>query len=132
MASTLVTVIGQFLHPPLGLCSLQLVTQTHRDRVVYTRVRGPLQVDAFGIHVVITDFPAGYGRRDVTAGPVEFDTRVMEIAALHTLLNASLYSDRLESRRGSNTLMFSEAAPQSVEVWTAPGLTASVYWVLLL
>jgi hypothetical protein len=130
--SVVVSVIGQFLHPPVGIMRLERVTDTHQNKQVYTRPRGPVVVDAFGIRVGVTSWPAGFGVREVTAGPIEFDRRVVEVAAHHTLLNGELYTDRLETSRGIATLLFSESFPQSVEVWTAPGIIAGIDWLLVL
>ena len=131
-AGGLVTVIGQFLHPPIGLCSLELAADPHVDNAVYQRVRGPILVDAFGINVQVYDWPAGYGHID-TAGLVEFDRTVIKINVLHDLFDSSqLWTDNLETSRYTVTMMFAESFPRSVDVWTAPGVTARVSWLLLL
>jgi hypothetical protein len=130
--SNVVPIIGQFLHPPIGLCALELITDTHSDRVVYTRPRGPVQVDAFGIEVVVTSWPPGYGV-DSSTGREIFDRTVIHLEVLHKLADGStLFTDDVETRNGSLRLMFTESFPESVSVWTSPGVVASVRWILLL
>lgn len=132
MSGTNVGIIQQFLHPPIGLCTLEEASADHVDRVVYTRPRGLVDVDAFGIRVSIFSWPAGYGVDESTTALV-FDRDVIRVNVLHGLLDgSSVFTDQLDTRRGSVTLMFTESFPKSVEIWTSPGIHATVQWVLLL
>lgn len=132
MSGQNVGVIQQFLHPPIGLCSLEEANADHVDRVVYTRTRGPIDVDAFGIRVSIFSWPEGYGVDESTTALV-FDRDVIRVNVLHGMLDgSSVFTDQLDTRRGSVTVMFTESFPKSVEVWTSPGIHAVVDWVLLL
>jgi hypothetical protein len=125
-------VIQQFLHPPIGLCSLEEITTTHSGEAVYQRIRGPVNVDAFGINVLVTDWPAGYGF-DERGVALRFDRTMIIIDVLHDLFDASqLFTDQVETNLGTTTLMFSESFPRSCTVWTPPGVTATVSWLLLL
>lgn len=127
-----VQVIGQFLHPPLALCTLEIAADPHIDQAVYHRVRGPLQVDAFGIDVVVYSWPPGYGHID-TSGVVEFDRTVIKINVLSGLFDGSeLLTDNLEISRSYAAMLFTESFPRGVMVWTPPGVQARVSWILLL
>ena len=130
--STVVSVIEQFLHPALGLCSLELITTTHSGLAVYTRPRGTANVDAFGVHVTLTSWPAGFGLVDTQAGPAFFDRTVIKLGTTKTLQGGPVISaDYLETKLIEAHMMFSETAPQTAEVWTAPGTVARVEWILL-
>lgn len=125
-------VIQQFLHPPIGLCTLELAADPHSGRSVYQRPRGPLLVDAFGINVQIYSWPAGYGF-DERGVALRFDRTMIILDILHDLLDGSqVFTDQLETNLSTATLMFNESFPRSCTLWTPPGVLARVYWVLLL
>jgi hypothetical protein len=131
--STNVSVIQQFLHPPVGLTALEALSgNPYSGLVALDRVRGPVRVDAFGIRWLITGYPDGYG---VTprAGNNAFDRNVIEIAIVHQTLDSNLVvSEQVQSYFAAGTLMFEESFPYVVDVELAPGIEANLYWVLIL
>lgn len=128
-----VSIIQQFLHPPVGLLVREHIpggpfTGLH----AFDRPRGPTRVDAFGIRWLITAFPAGYGVTP-TAGQNRFDRDVMNIAVRHQLLDGEIIvTEEVFMRSATGELLFAESFPFIVDIEGAPGITYDVWWLLVL
>lgn len=132
MGST-VSIIQQFLHPPVGLQTRELIAGgPFTGLQAFTRVRGPINVDAFGIRWLITSFPPGYGVTPA-AGDNLFDRQVIEIAITHKLFDGSLVvTEQSGFRRAAGSFLFNESFPWIVDVELAPGVAADFWWLLVL
>src|SRR5690242_17668138 len=110
--STPVSIIQQFLHPPVGLTRLEaLPANPYSGLNGLQRIRGPVNVDAFGIRWLITAFPPGYGVTPA-AGDNKFDRPVIDIAVRHQLLSGEVVTtSQMESIRAAGTMMFEESFP---------------------
>lgn len=128
-----VSIIQQFLHPPIGLCTLEVISGApFTDLVAVDRPRGLVRTDAFGIRYLITFSPDGYGITPA-AGSNVFDRPVVEIATRHQLLSGDIIVTSQQTySTASGTLMFEESFPYIVDLLFSPGIEASLWWVLLL
>lgn len=131
--STPVSIIQQFLHPPIGLLVLEaLPANPYSGLNGLQRIRGPINVDAFGIRWQIVGYPAGYG---VTprAGDNQFDRPVIEVAVQHQLLDSTLVvTEQSFFDRAAGHVLFNESFPYIIDVELAPGITADLFWLLAL
>lgn len=130
-----VSIIQQFLHPPIGLCVLEPLPGNPYGPgglVGLQRIRGPVNVDAFGIRWLITSYPAGYGV-DVGAAVNFFDRTVLSIGVQHQLFSGTIIvTEQLDTRLAAGHLMFQESFPYIVDVQLAPGVEANFWWLLVL
>lgn len=128
-----VSIIQQFLHPPIGLCTLEVISGApFSDVVAVDRPRGLVRTDAFGIRYLVTFSPPGYGISD-GAGSNHFDRPVVEIATRHQLLDGEIIVTSQQAYdTASGTVMFEESFPYIVNLLFSPGIEASLWWVLVL
>lgn len=132
MPSIPITLIQQFLHPPLGVMGLQLITGsplgagTH----VLTRPAGPVGVDAFGILYSVVLEPPGVG--STVGESTIFELRVVQAVVHHQMLTSEMViSQVLEGFRDSDLLLFQEAIPHDVTLFITTGFSIDVFWVLV-
>lgn len=134
MPGTDVNVINFFLHPPLGVMTLEHIPSAPLGpggTYALNRPRGPVNTDAFGLLWSVTGEALGVGK---TVGiQTEFEERVIEIVVSHQLLDATfVISQRLTSTLDSGFMLFSEALPYDVNVMLGPPFQVDLYWVLVL
>lgn len=126
-------VINFFLHPPLGVMTLEHIPTapfTGPVQVALNRPRGPVHTDAFGIVWSVTAEAAGVGRVDGIQ--TEFDERVVEIVVSHILLDGTpIVSQRVVSWLDSGFMLFSEALPYDLNVRIGPPFQVDFWWVLI-
>ena len=128
-----VSIIEQFLHPPISLCALEaLPGNPYSGLNGLQRIRGPVNVDAFGIRWLITAFPAGYGV-SVGAAVNFFDRTILELGIQHRMLDGTIVvTQQEETRLVTGYSMFDAAFPYVVDVQLAPGVAANLWWILVL
>jgi hypothetical protein len=131
--SAVTSVIGQFLHPPVGVTRLeQLPNNPYSGFNVLSRPRGLLGVDAFGLRYIVQSAPPGYG---LVSGAAQgyYDRSVIDLAVLHQMLDGNVIVSAEASYRVSGlTVMFEQSFPYRIQVQLAPGVTANFWWILLL
>lgn len=125
--------ISLFLHPPIGtMVREQLPAEPYSGLVSVNRPRGVAGTDAFGIRFLLLSLPPGYGQTPV-AGLTETDRRVVTITTHHQLFDGNIIVT--SSASFSNTtdqVLFAESLPHHVELEFAPGVTARLWWLLVL
>jgi hypothetical protein len=127
-------VIEQFLRPPLGLITLEHIPQfpSFVDQHLQ-RVRGPLFVDAYGIRVLVSAFPAGYGIVNNLTGTNIFDRTVWSVGVETLLLGGEIITEQVQpSREAAGFVAFVSAFPFFVHVVPAPGIQLDAWWMLRL
>jgi len=128
-----VSIIQQFLHPPLGTLAREALSgNPYTGYNLLTRPAGPIGVNAFGIAWALDSAPAGYG------SPVGFvssgyDRVVLKLRVFHVLFDSSdVRSQVLDTNQPVGYLLFNESFPFSVATEWSPGVTGSFYWLLVL
>lgn len=128
-----VSIIQQFLHPPLGLLSIEaLAGNPYSGYNLLTRNSGPIGVNAFGIMWAAETWPAGYGRN---AGVIDtdFDRRILRIRVYHVLFDSTgVESQTIDTNVQTGYTLFSESFPFSIGTEWNVGVTGSFYWLLAL
>jgi len=132
--ATATGVIEQFLRPPLGLITLEHITgfPTFSDMHLQ-RVRGPINVDAYGIRVLVQFAPAGYGVVNTLAGTNLFDRTMWTVGVDTLLLDGLVIAEQLEERKEAlGFVAFVSAFPYFVHIVPAPGVELDAWWMLRL
>jgi hypothetical protein len=127
-----VSVIQQFLHPPLGVLSIEALSgNPYSGYNLLTRTAGPIGVNAFGLMWATETWPAGYGAPVGTiAGP--FDRVMLKIVVFHVLFDTTgVRSQIINTREQTGFVLFDESFPFSVGTEWSPGVTGSFYWLLV-
>lgn len=127
------SVIQQFLHPPLGLLSIEALSgNPYSGYNLFTRTAGPVGVNAFGIMWAAESWPDGYGRNALVID-TDFDRNILRIQIYHTLLDSTgVVSEFLDTNRQTGYMLFNESFPFSVGTEWQPGVAGSFYWLLAL
>jgi len=127
-----VSIIQQFLHPPLGLLQFEaLGGNPYSGYNLLTRTVGPIGVNAFGLAWAAETWPAGYGAPVgfISSG---FDRTILKIRVFHVLLDTnSLESQLIDTNEQAGYILFNESFPFSVATEWSPGVTGSFYWLLV-
>lgn len=133
MPGVSVPIIELFLHPPVGLLRRELIAGGPFTGLNgFQRIRGPLNVDAYGVRWLITSFPAGYGVTP-SAGQNFFDRTVMNIAVRHQLLDGEIVvTDERFERSATGQLLFAESFPYIVDMFGAPGVSYNAWWLVII
>lgn len=126
------SVIQQFLHPPLGLLSIEALSgNPYSDYTLLSRTAGPVGVNAFGIMWAAESWPDGYGRNGGVID-TDFDRRILRIQIYHVLLDSTgVVSEVVDTNRQTGYHLFNESFPLSVGTEWSPGVVGSFYWLLV-
>jgi len=127
------TVISQFLHPPLGLLSIEALSgNPYSGYTLLNRPAGPIGVNAFGIMWAAESWPDGYGRNSMFID-TDFDRRILRVQVYHILFDGTgVVSEFLDTNRQTGYMLFNESFPFSVGTEWQPGVVGSFYWLLAL
>ena len=131
---SLTGVIQSALHPPLELCVLEAIAGGPYGSGIHAfqRVRGAVNVDAFGITWSTVTLPAGYGL-NVGASSNYADRVILQIGEFGRLLDGSLHViDQADYTRVQGIHLFHMFSPQVIDVQIAPYVTMNFSWVLFL
>jgi hypothetical protein len=131
--STSLGVIQQFLHPPIGLCTLEAIAGgPYTGLHGFTRPRGIRNLDAMGFYWLITSIPDGYGL-NIGAFANYYDRDVLSIEVVTRMLDGTdTLTQSVSTRLNQGHIMFDESFPQVVDVLVQPFVEAEFSWVLLL
>lgn len=129
----LTTVINEFAHPPFGALTRELIgTLTSTGNVHHlTRVRGPVNVDAFGIAWDVFSAPAGGGRTNRVVTSYE-DTFIQFGVRYTDLSGHDFYGELANIREDGRYFLWAQALPTAVDVWVFPNFAVTMYWLLAL
>lgn len=128
-----VSVVQQFLHPPIGLLAREVIAGGPFSAYnSFQRVRGPVGVDAFGIGWDLEDWPDGYGTSGEPVALV-FDRTVLVLRILHRFFDGSdAWTQVATVRNQTGFVLFDEALPWLVRTNLSPGVSASFWWLVAL
>jgi len=131
MAGVSVGVIEQFLHPPLGAMTRELIVGPISGSGTLTRPRGPIAVDAFGIQASVFSAPAGWGFID--GDPNIYIHRYGQFAVKHTLLDGGdVYSEITDLYYDGQLFVWQSALPTALHYYVEPGFVLTLRWLLAL
>jgi len=126
-------IIGEFAHPPWGVIQRELIGTYGPGPVTASlqRVRGPINVDAFGIAWSVFAVPAQAGRRVRVV--TEYEDNFMQYGVLYTdLTGHSFYGELADVSLDGQYVLFQQPLPTSVDIWIFPGFSVTLYWLLAL
>jgi len=124
-------IITQLAHPPYGLLSRETAFLLGPGVTQLQRIRGPVNVDAFGIAFSFITIPAGFGRRNNIH--VDYENPIVIFAPLYTLFDGhDQYGDTVEVMHEGDLYYLGQLFPKRIDVWVAPGCTVQQYFVLAL
>ncbi len=126
-------VISEFAHPPWGTLSRSLIGTLTPAGNVHTlqRVRGPINVDAFGITWSVTTAPAAAGRR--TRVVTTFEDSFIQLGVRYTDLSGhDFYGQLFDVNQDGQYFMWDQPIPTAIDVWVFPNFAVTMYWLLAL
>lgn len=131
MPSNPLGVIEQFLHPPLGIMSSEVIPGLFTGDGVLSRPRGPVPTDAFGMRFSFITVPAGFGFK---LGAVkEYESRILQLAVEHTMIDGhGIISQVADFRSDNLPFLFDLALPLQVHFSIVPGVSVQFFWLLAL
>jgi hypothetical protein len=126
-----VSVIQQFLHPPLGLLTRELISGTFSGDGSLNRPLMSSGVDAFGLVFSFFTVPTQIG---LTLGSViEYEPRMVQLAVIHTLLDShEVVSEYANFSQEEVPFLWSVALPTRIEYSIYPGVEIVFHWLLAL
>jgi hypothetical protein len=131
--SSITGVINEFAHPPWGSLSRELIaTLTFAgNNHVLQRVRGPINVDAFGIAWSVTTAPAGAGRQ--TRLVTNYEDAFMQLGVRYTDLGGhDFYGELFDQHVDGQYFLWNQPIPTAIDVWIFPNFAVTMYWLLAL
>jgi hypothetical protein len=126
-------VISEFAHPPWGVLTQELVgTFTSSGNVhTLTRVRGPINVDAFGISWSVFTAPAAAGRKTRVVTVYEDD--FLWLGVRYTNLSGNdFYGQVLEVHEDGLYFLWDQPIPTSIDIWVFPNFAVTMSWLVAL
>jgi hypothetical protein len=123
-------VIQQFLHPPVGLLTRELIAPALTGAGTLTRTRGPVGVDAFGIEISFFTIPAAFGR--VLGAVDRFENRIIQLTVQHTLVDGHLVDTEVFDVYSEGIILFTESLPTSIAFDVTVGCTVIGHWLLVI
>jgi len=131
--TTATGVIQQFLRPPLGLTTIEFIPPgSFTAAVTLSRVRGPIQVDAYGIRVLVSSAPVGYGFVDEAAGR-QYDRAMWSMGIFTENLSGQTQNTQPVSSKSALTyIFFEESFPHHINLEPSPGVVLDAWWILRL
>jgi len=126
-------VIQEFAHPPWGILSRELIGTFGPGPVLasLTRIRGAVNVDAYGLAWSVSTAPAGAGRR--VRAVTTYEDQFLQIAVLYTeLLGNTFFGEVQNVQIDGQYFMWQQPTPTAVDIWIFPNFSVTLYWLVSL
>jgi hypothetical protein len=131
LAQPVSTLIQLALHPPYGLCSLETGPTLTTGQYAVKRIRGPINVDCFGIvfHFITIPAPFGY-----TLGIANrYEERIVQWALKFTdAFGHDSFTQPVDVFEEGIYQWFPEMFPTEIEVFVQVGCTVTVSFIVAL
>lgn len=131
MSTVITGVISEFAHPPWGQLHRELgsLVGPGPTTAVLKRIRGPINVDAFGMSWSLFTVPSGYGH---AVGVVDnYYDMLAQFGVLFTDLSGhDFYGQMIDVRQDGLYVLFDQQLPTQVDLWVAPGVVLQHYWLV--
>lgn len=126
-------VINEFAHPPWGSLSRELIgtfTSSGNPHVLQ-RIRGPVNVDAFGITWSVTTVPAQAGRQSRLS--TDFEDPFLQLGVRYTDLGGhDFYGQLFNQTVDGQYFLWDQPIPTAVDLWVFPNFGVTMYWLVAL
>jgi hypothetical protein len=124
-------VIQLFTHPPFGVISRETGPTLTTGQYAVKRIRGPVNVDCFGIAFSFFTIPAAFGW---TEGIVKrYEERICQWSCLYTDLTGHTFQGPMTDVHEEGLLyFFSDAFPTEIDISVQVGCAVVVYFLLAL
>jgi microsomal dipeptidase-like Zn-dependent dipeptidase len=124
-------VVQLFAHPPFGILSRETHASIDHTTANIQRIRGPVNVDAFGISFDFFTIPAAFGW---TEGLVKrYENRILQFAPLYTdLAGHTFHSQITDVYEEGLYFYFEDLFPSRIDVYVTVGCVVIPYWLVAL
>jgi len=124
-------VIQLFSHPPFGVITRETGPTLTSGQYAVTRVRGPAQVDAFGVSFSFLSVPTAFGWREGIMK--NYDDKICEWSARFTdLAGHDFNQPPVEVHQEGLYYFFGDLFPTAIDIWVQVDCTVLVYFLLAL
>lgn len=126
-------VISEFAHPPWGVLSRSLIGTIGPGPTLQTlqRIRGPINVDAFGIAWSVFTAPAAAGRR--TRVVTQYEDTFLQIGVRYTDLGGhDFFGEVIDVNEDGKYFLWAQPIPTAIDCWVFPGFSVTMFWLLAL
>ena len=124
-------IITQLAHPPYGVLTRETGPTLTTGLYQLQRIRGPVNVDAFGVSFSFFTIPAAFGHTDRTDR--DYELPIAEWSAAYTMLDGHVVTSPPQVVRHEGDLYwFDQLLPLHVNVWVQVGCAVTVFWLLAL
>lgn len=122
-------VIDLAAHPPFGILSREVAASIDHTSTNIKRIRGPVNVDAFGISFSFFTIPAAFGS---ALGVVqEYEQRVLQFAPLYTDLSGhTFHSGVTDVYQEGLYYYFADLFPTQIDVYVTVGCVVIPSWLV--
>ncbi|SRR5712691_3662981 len=124
-------VVGLLAHPPYGVLTRETGFTLTSGVTQIQRIRGPVNVDAFGLSFSFFTIPAAFGR--TTRIHTDFELPIVEVAPLYTLFDGHTFYGPTQVLTHEGDLIFlDQLFPTRIDVWVQVGCVVTQFWLVAL
>jgi len=124
-------VITAVEHPPYGVLTREFAFNLTAGVTQVQRIRGPINVDAFGLSFSFITIPAAFG--STQAIHKDYEPPIVEIAPVYTLFDGhTVYGPSQVLHHDGDLLFLDQLFPTRVDVWVQVGCLVSQFWLVAL
>jgi len=124
-------VIGILEHPPYGVLSRETGFTLTAGVTQIQRIRGPVNVDAFGLSFSFVTIPAKFGRTQQVH--LDYELPIVEFAPLYTMFDGhQVYGPSQVLTHEGDLLFLDQLFPTRIDVWVQVGCAVTQFWLVAL
>jgi len=124
-------VITAVEHPPYGVLTREFAFNLTSGVTQVQRIRGPVNVDAFGLSFSFITVPAAFGYTQRIHK--DYEIPIVQVAPLYTLFDGhGLYGPIQELTHEGDIVYLDQLFPTRVDVWVQVGCLVAQYWIVAL
>jgi len=124
-------IITSLEHPPYGVLSREFAFNLTAGVTQVQRIRGPVNVDAFGLSFSFVTIPAAFGFTQQIHK--DYEEPIVEVAPLYTLFDGhTFYGPTQVLHHEGDMLFLDQLFPTRVDVWVQVGCVVAQYWLVAL
>jgi len=124
-------VIGVLEHPPYGVLQREFAFNLTAGVTQVQRIRGPINVDAFGLSFSFITIPAKFGFTQQVHK--DYEVPIVEMAPLYTMFDGhTVYGPTVTLTHEGDLIFLDQLFPTRVDVWVQVGCLVSQYWLVAL
>jgi hypothetical protein len=125
-------IIDLAAHPPFGILSRETGFLLAPGLTNIRRIRGLVNVDAFGLAFSFVTIPAAFGR-DIQGVTTRYEEKIVQFAPIFTDLGGhNFHADMVDIYEEGLYYYLPDLFPTSIDVWVQIGCTVQQYWLVAL